>query len=286
MILTEDKEIIQKNLSKTLPEIVILLNKKYTKKEIKNYCDNHNLRYKHLSSHERSEIQKSKIMTKQREQTLVNYNYFKTWSKNMAYIFGLWCADGCIYSQNKGYYWCITLKEDDKYLLKQIDEEMQGQHKLYKNRHCYSLMFSCKTIYQDIVMLGGKETKSLTLQFPNIPEQYLSHFIRGYFDGDGSVSQRGNSGYLIGTYEFCEQLNVVLKRNGINISSIKEKHPELCSNTYCLNIFKKEEFRKFSEFIYSDMDENSLYLYRKRNRNTTISQEKTFFTRSNSPQRA
>ena len=48
----------------------------------------------------------------------------------------------------------------------------------------------------------------------------------------------------------------------------------------------KEEFRKFSEFIYSDMDENSLYLYRKRNRNTTISQEKTFFTRSNSPQRA
>ena len=27
----------------------------------------------------------------------INQDYFKIWSRNMAYIFGFWCADGCIY---------------------------------------------------------------------------------------------------------------------------------------------------------------------------------------------
>ena len=36
--------------------------------------------------------------------------------------------------------------------------------------------------------LGGTPRKSLTLEFPKfIPKHLMSHFIRGYFDGDGSV---------------------------------------------------------------------------------------------------
>jgi intein/homing endonuclease len=35
--------------------------------------------------------------------------------------------------------------------------------------------------------LGGKECKSNDMIFPDIPKEYLADFIRGYFDGDGSI---------------------------------------------------------------------------------------------------
>ena len=40
---------------------------------------------------------------------------------------------------------------------------------------------------QESINLGGKEKKSLDCHFPKVPNEYLRDFIRGYFDGDGSV---------------------------------------------------------------------------------------------------
>ena len=34
--------------------------------------------------------------------------------------------------------------------------------------------------------MGGTPRKSLTIQFPEVPNEFLSDFIRGYLDGDGS----------------------------------------------------------------------------------------------------
>src|ERR1035437_1382310 len=52
----------------------------------------------------------------------VNDNYFKKWSHDMAYIFGLWFADGHITkikqrNSDYSYIFCINLYKDDKYLL-------------------------------------------------------------------------------------------------------------------------------------------------------------------------
>ena len=47
-----------------------------------------------------------------------------------------------------------------------------------------------KQLKKDLIQAGCTCTKSLTLTFPSeniIPKHLQHHFIRGYFDGDGSV---------------------------------------------------------------------------------------------------
>lgn len=110
MIKEEDGNYIKTNSNNlTINELYDYFNEKYSKKQLRNYCTNNNLNYKKLTKEERAVISKKRKNKKQRQQTLVNHDYFKTWSKNMAYIFGLWCADGNIGTQNKGYQFSIKL---------------------------------------------------------------------------------------------------------------------------------------------------------------------------------
>jgi intein-encoded DNA endonuclease-like protein len=60
---------------------------------------------------------------------------------------------------------------------------------------------------------GFYKDKSYSLQFPNVPNEYASHFIRGIFDGDGCLSV-GKNTYKHGknpsySLSFCGTANVV-----------------------------------------------------------------------------
>lgn len=249
----------------TILELIDYFKNKYSKTQIKNFCTNHHIKYKLLTSKQRGVIIGENNKSRSYKRTNINKDYFKQWSVNMAYIFGLWCADGNISKSSGGYYFSIKLKNDDRYLLENILNEMKSSHKIYDdNDNSSKICFSCKEIYYDIIKLGGVENKSLIMKFPKIPKKYISDFIRGYFDGDGSINTR-NTGYLIGTYEFCSKLKEILNSNGISESSIKQKHPErgIDNNCYCLNIFKQFEFSKFEKFVYHNVDENSIILKRK-----------------------
>lgn len=159
MIKEEDGNYIKTNSNNlTINELYDYFNEKYSKKQLRNYCTNNNLNYKKLTKEERAVISKKRKNKKQRQQTLVNHDYFKTWSKNMAYIFGLWCADGNIGTQNKGYQFSIKLHKKDKYLLQDILDEMKSEHKIYENKeNCCYFIIGSKTIYNDIISLGGME---------------------------------------------------------------------------------------------------------------------------------
>ena len=60
----------------------------------------------------------------------------------MAYIFGLWCADGCIYG---GKMFDITLHNKDKYILKRVAQELEYEGNLYDgvDRQASRINFSC-----------------------------------------------------------------------------------------------------------------------------------------------
>ena len=181
-ILPEHKELLlAESQSKTLPEWVDFFNKSYTKSQIYSFCHINNKLIKKLSQSEKSIIQ-----SENSRKYHINQDYFKTWSPNMAYIFGFWCADGCIYN---GRLFDITVHKKDKYIIKKIAEELAYEGVLYDyvDRQAARLNFSCKVIYDDLVALGGCENKSDVLQFPQVPQQYLSDFIRGYFDGNGCI---------------------------------------------------------------------------------------------------
>lgn len=253
-ILLEHKEILlSQSESKTLPEWIKFFDNKYTKGQIYSFCYRNGLKIKKISEEE-----KSKIQSNNARKYHINEDYFKTWSRNMAYLFGFWCADGCIYGEKM---FDITINMKDKYLIKQFAKELEYEGNIYDyvNRQACRLNFSCKTIYNDIVNLGGQENKSRTLLFPNVPNEYLPDFIRGFFDGDGSVynvkGNRINTAFTCASKPFIDKLLQILKdKAGVLGGSYDQRN-------YTIKFGNKDSY-KIAEYIYKNNPE--LFLLRKR----------------------
>ena len=250
----EHKEILlTQSESKTLPEWVEYFDNMYTKNQIYSFCRHNNKNIKKLSQAEKSRIQSANA-----RKYHINQDYFKTWSHNMAYVLGLWFADGCIYS---GKMFDITLHAKDKYILKAVAKELEYEGKLYDyvDRQASRINFSCVVIYNDIISLGGKENKSLDIDFPEIPKEYLSDFIRGYFDGDGCVmnlkNNRLNSSFCSGSKKFLDKLWEILKEEaGVEGGSYNPGNLTLS--------FGKRDTLRIGEYMYKDDPE--IFLLRKR----------------------
>lgn len=253
-ILQEHKEILfAESKNRTLPEWLQFFNNQYTKNQIYSFCYHNHLKIKTLSQAERSKIQSQNA-----RKYNISQDYFKTWSHNMAYIFGLWCADGCIYG---GKMFDITLHHKDQYILKRVAQELQYEGNLYDyvDKQASRLNFSCVIIYNDLVALGGCENKSMVLKFPEVPEEFLPDFIRGYFDGDGCITEikgkRINSAFTSGSKQFLDKLLQILKEKaGIEGGSYDP-------SSYSLRFGKKDTIR-LGKYMYRNNPE--LFLLRKR----------------------
>jgi len=111
--------------------------------------------------------------------------------------------------------------------------------------------------------LGLTEKKSLTIRFPNIDDNYTSHFIRGVLDGDGCifVSKKHNGTNrvtIISNYEFCYDLQKIVNEN-LNINS---KVYNKTKNVGCFSISGNKQIKKFLDWIYNDSDLKLLRKYK------------------------
>lgn len=197
----------------------------------------------------------------------VNHSFFKTWSEEMSYILGFWWADGCIKSKNNkskfNSHYIFNIGQKEYKILNRINNIMQSTYKIAKqnkqmngkNFVGYSLSISSKEIYDDITNLGGTERKSLTAKFPeNIPQEYVRHFIRGAFDGDGSVCSIYVCAKFLGTYDFLLKLSNYLPHH-IEVKGINGK--KIFGMSAC-----GKRARDILEYMYKD---STIYLDRKYN---------------------
>lgn len=116
-------------------------------------------------------------------------DFFESWSPVMAYVLGFWFADGYM-RKEKSYR--VTFTSQDKESLIKIRGALGSNHPITpysksKENKCYFISFCSKKLYNDLLSLGGVRGKSKIIEFPNVPKSFLPDFIRGYFDGDGSV---------------------------------------------------------------------------------------------------
>jgi len=117
---------------------------------------------------------------------------FKTRTPVAAYWLGLLAADGCLWSDNHGYKRVsLGLKRSDKYILKQFLIDL-GCRDLKisttkSGRYC-SISISSELLFNDLAQLGLMVRKSRRLTKNAVPKNHLRHFVRGVFDGDGSIS--------------------------------------------------------------------------------------------------
>jgi len=120
----------------------------------------------------------------------VNDEFFNVWSYNMAYILGLFVSDGFIYTKNNTV--GFGFKEEDRYLLEFINYYTQSDYKIIykKNTRSSQLQISSKKFMNSLLALLNLQepsNKTFIIDFPNMPKEFLPSFIRGVFDGDGSV---------------------------------------------------------------------------------------------------
>jgi len=161
--------------------------------------------------------------TASRTSTHVNTKFFETWTPDSAYVLGYTWADGCVTNHSvtpagtQRRQIAFGCKRSDKEILVQIREAMGAKHQIWdveekrdgKIRYISKLNITNTYLANRLQELHGIPSRKShrNNSFPmSVPDDVLGHFLRGYFDGDGSVA-RDRSYYRIqfyGTQRFLE----------------------------------------------------------------------------------
>lgn len=185
-------------------------------------------------------------------------------NEEKAYWLGFFYADG--YVGKRTTMELALAKVDENHLEKFRDciapgVLLENKKIMFKNQifHAVRLTFTSKEIKEQLSKLNCLNNKSLTLQFDKnmLSSDLNRHFIRGYFDGDGSVYKMGwtlsgNLGFLTALQDYF--IEHIKGYTPVNI--FKDKR----SNVYSLSKGTPRAALKFLHYIYKDA---TIYLERK-----------------------
>lgn len=199
-------------------------------------------------------------------------NYFKVQSHNMAYILGLLASDGSV-AKNENLV-SVVLKSEDKDLLEKIRKETKVSRPLQtffgSNTQSDYTSFRnwSKSWKDDLQHYGIVPQKTFKLTPPNLllPE-YRLDYIRGYFDGDGSIYSVESQNRVFFEISGASKLVIDWIRNELtnNYHIILNKELKETKNNgtimYKVKIGSREELLKLYKLLYKN---NSLALERKK----------------------
>lgn len=174
----------------------------------------------------------------------IDHNFFSEWTKDSAYVLGLISADGCV--NERYHHYGIELSSKDRPLLENVRKIMKFTKEVEKSRSTFRLRIDNKAIYEDVTRKGILPRKSKTIKFPDVPEELLNHFIRGFFDGDGSIYRLAD-GRIVAKFtcwspDFLKTLQKIISKK----CSVREKKSHDNSIVY----YPRECFRVL-EFLYN-----------------------------------
>lgn len=194
-------------------------------------------------------------------------------TEEKAYFLGLIYADGSMsYRKTKlatGYSMTLALQEEDGYMVVALRDALYPNHDIpvRESRNQVRLDVSSKRLFSALNALGCTPKKSLTLQFPTIeqvPRNLVRHFVRGYFDGDGSISWNTKVHHIqaafncVGSLPFCDTLKQLFDSLGMPAYLSVCKHsPQV---QYVI-VSKQSTLIAMFHYLY---DGATIYLTRKR----------------------
>lgn len=207
-------------------------------------------------------------------------------TEEKAYWLGFLYADGNVSKSNRVR---LSLAEEDIEIVKKFSNFIfeQERIKFYQQpedrKSSQNLVYVdvCnKHIAQTLTKLGCPPKKTFILTFPIWLDKNLhNHFIRGYFDGDGCLSnykekQKGRgknnkdvfvSEYekshfsILSTKEFLTSLQIIFSELGIN-SSLSKRHKERKNNNFTLTVNGNRQIQRLMNWLYQDA---TIFLQRK-----------------------
>jgi hypothetical protein len=202
------------------------------------------------------------------------WKFWDEWSPDLAYVIGLLAADGTVMNTSSHYQHGVklVLKQSDEHILQQIKELAGGSIHPSKTVNAMGWRLNGNDVAARLKELGLVPNKTFRQSVPYIPTEYRHHFVRGYFDGDGCISQSqktetahaayqwslaGNRRFLCGIKRLLIA-GIPHLRAYLRARPIKKFNGK---NIYTFAIYKRSAIVKVVKWIYSDAN---LHLIRKK----------------------
>lgn len=183
-----------------------------------------------------------------------NFNeyFFHELNEKSSYWLGFLYADGYTRMKDgKSGELKLKLKDTDKNHIELFLKDL-GCDKPIKCGVDNKSKFCSVTVYSNIMVkklfeLGCINNKTQKIRLPKLDESSMSHFIRGYFDGDGSISKIKNrpNSFVVSLCSNKEFNNDIINFLGYG----KEYFSE---NYSVIKINKKMDVMNFKNYIYSN----------------------------------
>lgn len=187
-------------------------------------------------------------------------------TEEKAYWLGFFSADGYINKRGNTSGVCLAIK-DKEHLIK-FQKSLDGLGTLFFRKGRYStnhpetekvvLEVYYKSFCEDLMNLGLTVDKSYTLKPTVIANNLKNHYIRGIFDGDGSIFESNNviGLHISGTKEILEYI-----RKEINISVRNNiYYDKRTVNSHALKYANKTQLQVIYDYLYKD---STVFLERK-----------------------
>jgi hypothetical protein len=211
----------------------------------------------------------------------INHTYFDSIdTEDKAYFFGLLFADGHTRKNKRGI--SLRLQEEDAYILEIFKIKANIESPLYKDirskdnpnwSDTYFISIYSSQMAETLISYGMVPRKSLIKQFPKVIlsslEDIQRHFIRGYFDGNGSIGitySKVDKTKIVGgyfkittTYDMCENIRTLLYKyiDFDEESDIRIVHKKGC--IYDMYSTKRKNIFKILDWIYYNCNEELMF---------------------------
>ena len=200
-----------------------------------------------------------------------NENYFdEINSEEKAYWLGFIYADGYITNDYLG----ISLSISDEEHLNKFKKSIKSTHPInhYKSKTKYSSVNYCRILIKSRQLVemvkekGVLNNKSLILKFPSekiLNKCFYQDFIRGYFDGDGTLVLSNNSinFKICGTKELLEKMIDIFNNNSTyDFKKKLFKRWDNEKNNYYLSFGGRNKTLSIMDYLYKN---SNIYLDRK-----------------------
>lgn len=202
--------------------------------------------------------------------TLNEYYFDFIDTEDKAYFLGLLYSDGSM-EENQFY-----IKLTDLDVLQRLKEVLNTSvpirtvyHENKNWKTTYVLTISSKYMCRKLSELGCIKNKSRAIRLPNIKEELIRHFIRGFFDGDGCLYLHDKIYHCVldiasASKQFLEDIRPIMALNGKTNGYLgKEKNHEV----WHLHFGGHQVF-SILEWLYKDA---TIYMQRKYNKYKLLS---------------
>ncbi len=224
--------------------MVMKLTKKQQNEVISAYTNGENAlqiskRYPVCDATIRNILKKYGIPIKKARETAKRKHYFDQLffdtinDEKKAYWLGFIVAEGNVYATTLS----MQLAAKDRNHLLWFAENIQAKDVVLdyrKSKDAYRLRLNSIAMIESLNKLGVVPRKSHFITVPRMPEELLSHFFRGFLDGDGWISKRVKTNtWYIGFASCCKKFifdlqSWVNKKIGKKSGSILERKKKKC----------------------------------------------------------